>query len=127
MVCDCGAINFSSSIPSPPVVKEGMKPIEVFDLMLEKAETALRVTFMESGRDWDQQVYDGLLKPVLGIGIAVTSEHYAQYPEHLAIAGKPICAVCLEPVQSWQVGVDPARDDDNDVAKVAWPCGHYQP
>lgn len=111
----------------------GPTPLEVFETIRERAETMLRTTFMESGRAWDQQVFEGLLKPVLGIGIVAASEHYAQHPEHLALAGSPICTVCREPVQSLQVGADPVlraeRDGDpadHGVVSIAWPCGHYQ-
>lgn len=96
-------------------------PMEVFETIRDRAITMLQTTFMESGRAWpEEKVIEGLLKPVLGIGIASASEYYASHPEHLALAGKPICTACRAPIQTLQVGVE------GEAVKVAWPCGHYQ-
>jgi hypothetical protein len=88
----------------------------------------LRTALQESGRPApDPATLEGVYKPVLGLGIAAASEHFAEHPEHLALAAAPICQVCHEPVQTLQVGIDPSRDNDSTTVKVAWPCGHYQP
>jgi hypothetical protein len=103
-------------------------PVEVFEHMREKAVTMLQTAFMESGRAWpdDDPHLQTFIRTVLGVGIAAASEHYAEHPEHLAVAGTPICTVCREPVQTLQVGVDPAPNEDSEITKVAWPCGHRQ-
>lgn len=125
MVCDCGEVRFSSTTSHP--VKVVVGPMEIFEAIRSRAETILRTTFMESGRAWDEDVFKKLLNPVLGIGIAAASEHYAEHPEHLALAGTPICNRCREPIQTLQLGVDPARNsDDGEIVRIAWPCGHYQ-
>lgn len=106
-----------------------MTPLELFDQIREKAMTMAQTAFMESGKPWpDDEGTVDFIKTMVGIGVAATTEHLAQHPEHLAVAGQPICEVCREPVQSWQVGIDPARDEDDTVmTKCAWPCGHIQP
>lgn len=104
-------------------------PLEVFEAVRARALTILKTTFMESGRAWpgdDAQEVKGMLLPVLGIGIAAATEYYGEHPEYLALSRVPICTVCREPIQSLQVGVDPSRDADTTVVKLAWPCGHYQ-
>lgn len=102
-------------------------PLEVFDEIREKGMLMLQTAFMESGKPWPEpDVVEGLLKPVLGIGIAAASEYFATHPERLAIAHQPICTECREPVQTLQVGVDPARDGSDEMVRVAWPCGHRQ-
>lgn len=105
-----------------------MTPLEIFELMREKAITMTQTAFMEMGKTWpDQEVIDKLIKPLLGIGIAAATEHYGSHPEHLALATVPICTECREPVQTLQVGVDPALDqDESEIVRVAWPCGHRQ-
>jgi hypothetical protein len=104
-------------------------PIELFDAIREKGMTAAQTAFLESGKPWPDEGTVEFIKTMVGIGIAVSCEHFAQHPEHLAIAGQALCVVCREPVDSWQVGIDPARDpaDQTDPIKVAWPCGHRQP
>lgn len=108
---------------------EPSNPVEVFDLIRARAVTIAQTAFMESGKPWPSpDVVDGMIMPLLGIGIAAASEHYAMNPQHLAISGMAICEVCREPVQTLQVGVDPAIDEqDSAIARVAWPCGHRQP
>lgn len=102
-------------------------PLQVFDQIRDRAMTMLQTAFMESGKGWpENDVVEGLLKPVLGIGIAAASEHFANHPEHLAIAGTPICTQCREPVQTLQLGVDPTREGDDEPVRIAWPCGHRQ-
>ena len=107
-----------------------MTPMEVFDVMRDRALTMLKASFMESERDWpgdDSPEVQGLLMPVLGIGIAAATEYLAANPEHLALAGAPICTSCRESIQTLQVGVDPDPSGDSTVVvKVAWPCGHRQ-
>lgn len=103
-------------------------PLEVFDQIRDKGMLMLQTAFMESGKAWPEaDVVEGLLKPVLGIGIAAASEYFATHPERLAVAHQPICTECREPVQSWQGTIDPTRDGDGiGMVRVAWPCGHVQ-
>ena len=104
-----------------------MTPLEVFDAIRERALTMTQTAFMESDKPWpDDEGTVTFMKTMIGLGVAAASEHYAAHPEHLAFASAPICSVCREPVQSLQVGVDPAPDDSGEVIKVAWPCGHRQ-
>lgn len=102
-------------------------PLELFETIRERAVVMLKAAFMESGKPWpadDDPIIDALLMPVLGVGIAATCEYFTLYPEHLALAASPICTTCREPIQTLQVGADPANDGE--VSKVAWPCGHHQ-
>jgi len=105
-------------------------PMDIFETVRAKALTILKMTFMETERSWpgdDSPEVIGMFMPLLGIGVAAASEHYAQHPEHLALAGSPICVVCREPIQTLQVGVDPAPESENTgMVSVAWPCGHFQ-
>lgn len=102
-------------------------PVEVFDVIRARALDMLKLALLESGRpEPEEEQLRQLFLPVLGIGIAAASEHFARNPEHLAFAGAPICSTCREPVQTLQVGVDPAPGDGSAVVKVAWPCGHRQ-
>lgn len=108
-----------------------LTPMDVFESIRERAVTLLKTSFMESGRGWpgdDAPEVAGLFLPMLGIGIAAASEHYARHPEHLSLAAAPICSVCREPIQTLQVGVDPTPHEGEDVGpvSVAWPCGHLQ-
>lgn len=106
-----------------------MTPLELFETIRTKAVTMAQTAFMESGKPWPEDAGTvEFITTILGIGVAATTEHLAQHPEHLAVAGQPICETCREPVQSWQVGIDPARNpaDQTDPIKVAWPCGHRQ-
>lgn len=105
-----------------------MTPLEVFEEVRAKAVTAAQTAFMESGKAWPDAGTVEFITTMLGIGIAVSFQHLAQHPEHLAISGVAICQVCREPVQSLQLGADPARDPaETTIVKVAWPCGHLQP
>jgi len=109
-----------------------VSPLELFEEIRVKALTMLKTSFMESERNWpgdDSPEVTGLLMPVLGIGIAATVEHFAAHPEHISLASSPICTTCKEPIQTLQVGVDPAfaaLEEPGTVVKVAWPCGHRQ-
>lgn len=104
-------------------------PLELFDQVRNKAVDTAKVAFLEAGKSWpDDEGTLTFMTTMLGIGVSAAFEHLAQHPEHLALAGQALCEVCREPVASWQVGVDPARDEDSTVmVKVAWPCGHLQP
>lgn len=105
-----------------------MTPMELFDQLRQEAVDAVKLTFMEAGKALPDDVLEALLKPVIAVTIGTVSQHYSQHPEHLALAGTAICEVCHEPVQTIQVGVDPARDEaSTELVKVAWPCGHLQP
>ena len=99
---------------------------EKFEKVRARGLDMLKLAFQQSGKSWptDEGTLS-LLKVVLGVGVAAASEHYAQHPEDLAMAGPAKCEVCDEPVQSWQVGIDPSMNEDTTVVvKVAWPCGH---
>lgn len=104
--------------------------VEVFDAIRERATTMLKVAFMESGMPWQEELYDKLLKVVLGVGIAAASEHYASHPEHLAWAGSPVCTACGEKIETLQAGIDPVPNEDGSaksgLVRMAWPCGHIQ-
>lgn len=103
-------------------------PIAIFETMRERAKTMLEAALLEAGKaPPTEEMWRLVYLPVLGIGIAAATEHFGQHPEHLAWAAEPICTVCREPIQTLQVGVDPARDqDDTEVSRIAWPCGHRQ-
>lgn len=102
-------------------------PVAIFEDIRSRAITMAQTAFMESGRAWPDAETADFIKLVLGIGIAAASEHYGEHPEHLVIASAPICTVCRETIETLQVGVDPARDqDESDIVRIAWPCGHRQ-
>lgn len=105
-----------------------MTPLEVFDLIRDKAQLMLETTFMESEKPYpSDEGTQQFMRTLLGIGIAAASEHYAENPEHIAIAGAPVCTVCREPVQTLQLGIDPAQQEESTtMVKIAWPCGHLQ-
>lgn len=105
-------------------------PMQIFERMRDRSLDMLKLAFLESGRGPVDDETMALFKTVLGIGVAAASEFFGQHPEYLAVAHKPICEVCREPVQHAQVGIDPAAPDSpttTSMVKVVWPCGHVQP
>ena len=105
-------------------------PMELYEELAATALDMLKVVFLESDKAWpegkDESIIASLFVPLLGVGIATTTEYFANHPEMLALVGQPICTACRSAIETLQVGVDPARDDSTVVVKVAWPCGHTQ-
>lgn len=90
--------------------------------IIDKAAEALLQEADARGVDIPMEVMEALAIPAISFGVRAATEHYAQYPEHLALAGWATCLVCSETVSSWSISYD-----EKGVLKVGEPCGHRQP